>query len=100
VLLFVVLVFGLFVGWIAGALLGERRKPAARDLYVGLAGSYVGGLLVSVLAGDGLAVRPSGIIGSVVGAVAVLVLVHLLGDEPPRGTGTSRSRRGRRSRVG
>ena len=37
----------------------------------GLLGSLVGGLLVSLLAGDGLELRLSGIIGSLVGAVIV-----------------------------
>ena len=40
-------------------------------LVAGLLGSFVGGLLVSLLAGDGLALRPSGIIGSIVGAILV-----------------------------
>jgi uncharacterized membrane protein YeaQ/YmgE (transglycosylase-associated protein family) len=34
----------------------------------------VGGLLFSLIAGDGLALRPSGIIGSILGAV-ILMLV-------------------------
>jgi uncharacterized membrane protein YeaQ/YmgE (transglycosylase-associated protein family) len=37
----------------------------------GLLGSFVGGLIVSLLAGDGLAVRPTGIMGSIVGAILV-----------------------------
>ena len=37
----------------------------------GLIGSFVGGLLGSLLAGDGLELRPSGIIGSLVGATIV-----------------------------
>jgi uncharacterized membrane protein YeaQ/YmgE (transglycosylase-associated protein family) len=41
-------------------------------LAVGLAGSFLGGLLISLLSGDGLALRPSGLIGSVVGAVVLL----------------------------
>jgi uncharacterized membrane protein YeaQ/YmgE (transglycosylase-associated protein family) len=40
-------------------------------LVAGLAGSFVGGLLGSLLAGEGLELRPSGIIGSLVGAVIV-----------------------------
>lgn len=40
-------------------------------LGAGIAGSFVGGLLSSLLAGDGLALKPSGIIGSLVGAVIV-----------------------------
>jgi uncharacterized membrane protein YeaQ/YmgE (transglycosylase-associated protein family) len=37
----------------------------------GLIGSFVGGLLASLIAGDGLELRPSGIIGSLVGATIV-----------------------------
>jgi uncharacterized membrane protein YeaQ/YmgE (transglycosylase-associated protein family) len=36
-----------------------------------MVGSFVGGLLVSLLSGDGLDLRPSGIIGSIVGAILV-----------------------------
>jgi uncharacterized membrane protein YeaQ/YmgE (transglycosylase-associated protein family) len=40
-------------------------------IVAGLLGSFVGGLIVSLLAGDGLALRPTGIIGSIVGAILV-----------------------------
>ena len=40
-------------------------------LVAGIAGSFVGGLLASLLAGDGVDLRPSGIIGSLIGAVIV-----------------------------
>jgi uncharacterized membrane protein YeaQ/YmgE (transglycosylase-associated protein family) len=51
-----------------------RSEPInwAELLVVGLAGSFVGGLLISLINGDGLALRPSGIIGSIVGAVLLL----------------------------
>ena len=39
----------------------------------GLVGSFVGGLLISLLSGDGLELRASGIIGSIVGAIIVTV---------------------------
>ena len=42
-------------------------------LVAGLVGSFVGGLLFSLLAGDGLDLGPSGLIGSFVGAVIVTV---------------------------
>ena len=71
------LVFGLAVGWIAQLVLGMGTKPNAQSLIAGVAGSFVGGLLASVLAGDGLALRPSGLIGSVVGAIIVLLIWRL-----------------------
>jgi uncharacterized membrane protein YeaQ/YmgE (transglycosylase-associated protein family) len=43
----------------------------ALALVAGLVGSFVGGLLISLLSGDGLQFRPSGIIGSLVGALLV-----------------------------
>ncbi|MFL5794761.1 MAG: GlsB/YeaQ/YmgE family stress response membrane protein [Actinomycetes bacterium] len=72
ILLFI-LVWGMFAGWIAHLLLA-RNQPVnwAELLVVGLAGSFVGGLLISLLSGDGLALRPSGIIGSILGAVVLL----------------------------
>ena len=69
-----IILFGLGVGWIAQFVL-RRGRPGTTDwtlaLVAGLAGSFVGGLLVSLIAGDGLALRPSGLIGSVVGALIV-----------------------------
>jgi uncharacterized membrane protein YeaQ/YmgE (transglycosylase-associated protein family) len=73
VILLFILVWGMFAGWIAHLLLA-RNQPInwAELLVVGLAGSFVGGLLISLVSGDGLALRPSGIIGSVLGSVVLL----------------------------
>jgi uncharacterized membrane protein YeaQ/YmgE (transglycosylase-associated protein family) len=72
ILLFI-LVRGMFAGWIAHLLL-TRNQPVdwAELLVVGLAGSFVGGLLISLVSRDGLALRPSGLIGSILGAVVLL----------------------------
>ncbi|HUV17094.1 MAG TPA: GlsB/YeaQ/YmgE family stress response membrane protein, partial [Ilumatobacteraceae bacterium] len=43
-------------------------------LVAGLGGSFVGGLLASLLAGDGLAFKPSGVIGSIVGALIITAI--------------------------
>jgi uncharacterized membrane protein YeaQ/YmgE (transglycosylase-associated protein family) len=73
VILLFILVWGMFAGWIAHLLIA-RTQPInwAELLVVGLAGSFVGGLLISLASGDGLALRPSGIIGSMLGAVVLL----------------------------
>ena len=75
-LILFLLVFGLLAGWLAQLVLG-RRDPRnyAEDLVVGLAGSFVGGLIASLIAGDGLSLRPSGLIGSFVGALIVTAIV-------------------------
>jgi uncharacterized membrane protein YeaQ/YmgE (transglycosylase-associated protein family) len=78
------LVFGLAVGWIGQLVLGMGTKPNAQSLIAGVAGSFVGGLLASLLAGDGLALRPSGLIGSVIGAIIVLLIWRAVSRSRPR----------------
>jgi uncharacterized membrane protein YeaQ/YmgE (transglycosylase-associated protein family) len=73
VLLLAILAFGLFAGAVAQLVLGTGVYSInwAEAIVAGLVGSFVGGLVVSILAGDGLRLRPSGLIGSIVGAIAV-----------------------------
>jgi uncharacterized membrane protein YeaQ/YmgE (transglycosylase-associated protein family) len=73
-LLLTILVFGLFIGWLAQLALGQGTRPNSQSLIAGLVGSLVGGLLVSLIAGDGIRIRPSGLIGSFVGAIVVLLI--------------------------
>jgi uncharacterized membrane protein YeaQ/YmgE (transglycosylase-associated protein family) len=65
------ILFGMLVGAGAQLILGRSAKGIdwAAALVAGLVGSFVGGLLISLLSGDGLQFRPSGIIGSLVGAL-------------------------------
>ncbi|GAA3629467.1 hypothetical protein GCM10022236_34700 [Microlunatus ginsengisoli] len=67
------ILFGMLVGAGAQLILGKRAKGIDWTLafVAGLVGSFVGGLLISLLSGDGLKFRPSGIIGSLVGALLV-----------------------------
>jgi uncharacterized membrane protein YeaQ/YmgE (transglycosylase-associated protein family) len=37
----------------------------------GIVGSFIGGLLISLISGDGLAFQPSGVLGSLAGAIIV-----------------------------
>ena len=68
-----ILLFGMLVGAAAQLLLGTRVHGInwTTALVAGVLGSFVGGLLISLIAGDGLDLRPSGIIGSILGAVLV-----------------------------
>ena len=68
-----ILGFGILVGWLAQFFLGRRAGTTDWGLAIvaGLGGSFVGGLLASLIAGDGLAFRPSGLIGSIIGAVVI-----------------------------
>lgn len=71
VLLLAILGFGLFCGAIAQLLLGSGLHGInwGEAIVAGILGSFVGGMLLSLLAGDGLRVRASGLIGSILGAV-------------------------------
>lgn len=83
-LLLALLAFGFLAGWLAQIVLGLGSRPDARTLVAGLVGSFVGGLLVSLLAGDGLALRPSGLLGSIAGAIIVLAIWSRLSPAPGR----------------
>jgi|SRR3954447_11882264 len=75
-LILAIILFGMLAGAAAQLLLGRERGRVdwTMAFIAGLAGSFVGGLLVSLLAGDGLDLRPSGIFGSIGGAVIVTAL--------------------------
>lgn len=71
------IVFGMVIGGLASLLVGGgnfRTINWGQALLAGLLGSFVGGLLVSLLTGNGLELRPAGLIGSFVGAVLVLLV--------------------------
>ena len=70
------ILFGMLIG--AGAQLILGREGGSVDwtmaIVAGLVGSFVGGLLISLLAGDGIELHASGIIGSLVGAIIVTAI--------------------------
>jgi uncharacterized membrane protein YeaQ/YmgE (transglycosylase-associated protein family) len=70
------ILFGMLVGAAAQFILGRSGRSIdwGMALVAGLVGSFVGGLVFSLIAGDGLELRPSGIIGSILGAVIVTAL--------------------------
>jgi uncharacterized membrane protein YeaQ/YmgE (transglycosylase-associated protein family) len=91
----------LVVGLIAGAtarLLVPGRDPIGLlgTIALGILGSFVGGFLENLVFRHTLSVRhvhAAGIIGSIIGAIVVLLLVRASGFEP------GRPRRRYRSRV-
>lgn len=72
-LLLAILGLGLFAGAVAQLLLGTGVYGInwAEAIVAGLVGSFVGGMLFSIFAGDGVRLRASGLIGSIVGAIVV-----------------------------
>jgi uncharacterized membrane protein YeaQ/YmgE (transglycosylase-associated protein family) len=72
-LIIAIIVFGALAGGVAQLLAGRGMFDIdwGTAIVAGLLGSFVGGLLISLLSGDGLDLRPSGLIGSIVGALVV-----------------------------
>jgi uncharacterized membrane protein YeaQ/YmgE (transglycosylase-associated protein family) len=73
VLILAIILFGMIAGAAAQLILGRKSGSIdwAMAFIAGLSGSFIGGLLASLLSGDGLDLRPSGLIGSIVGAIVV-----------------------------
>ena len=68
-----IILFGMLIGAAAQLIVGRSAKGVdwGLALAAGLVGSFIGGLVVSLISGDGVALRPSGIIGSLAGAIIV-----------------------------
>ena len=77
-----ILGIGMLAGWTAGWItrMNDRIDWGTR-IIAGLAGSFVGGLLGSLIFNGDFDIHPSGIIGSIVGAIVVLVIWQGLAPE-------------------
>lgn len=76
------LVIGLLAGLIARALMpGNQSMGLIATTLLGVAGSFVGGLIGSLFRSDGRVfdLHPSGLLFSVLGALLVLFLVGMAG---------------------
>lgn len=83
-LLYLLLV-GMAAGWFAWVVLGRSkaltkdRKPNwALILGLGVVGSFVGGMGASLLMGEGLELRASGMVASIFGAIVVVAVYRAL----------------------
>jgi uncharacterized membrane protein YeaQ/YmgE (transglycosylase-associated protein family) len=72
------LVFGLLVGFIARAIMpGAQKVGLVKTTLIGVAGSFIGGLLGNLISGHSIfRIESAGWIGSVLGAV---ILMSILG---------------------
>ncbi len=68
------IVLGMVAGWVASLLVRGEKHPRDWGLLfiVGVGGALIGGIIVNLLAGNGLQFKPAGFIGSI--AVACLLL--------------------------
>jgi uncharacterized membrane protein YeaQ/YmgE (transglycosylase-associated protein family) len=73
VIILAIILIGMLVGAAAQVILGRSGRGIdwGMALGAGLIGSFVGGMILSLLFGDGFSLKPSGIIGSILGALIV-----------------------------
>lgn len=75
------IVIALVAGYVANFVWGKGHGYLPWELFlVGIVGSFVGGLIFAFVAGDGFELRPSGLIGSVIGAIVALPIYGWLRD--------------------
>ena len=80
------IVVGLIAGLIARAIMpGSDPMGWLATILLGIVGSFVGGFLASTLLGrgSGSAIEPSGILGSVIGALIVLWIYRMVKRRSP-----------------
>ena len=79
ILLFIV--FGIVAGFLARAIMpGRQGMGIAMTAVLGVAGSFVGGFVGSMLTGHSVMdLHTSGLIGSVLGALAILAIMGFAG---------------------
>jgi uncharacterized membrane protein YeaQ/YmgE (transglycosylase-associated protein family) len=72
-LLLGIILFGMLIGAAAQLIVGRSARGVdwGPALAAGIVGSFIGGLSISLISGNGLAFRPTGIIGSLAGAIIV-----------------------------
>jgi uncharacterized membrane protein YeaQ/YmgE (transglycosylase-associated protein family) len=80
------LILGAIVGWLAGKIMSGRGFGILWDVILGIIGSFVGGLIFSLIFGT----QPTGLVISfivaLIGACLVVAVVHLVKREPIRMT--------------
>ena len=75
------IVFGFIIGLIARAIVpGKQGMGFIMTTLLGVAGSLIGGVIASALFGHGTAAgfQPSGIIGSLIGAIVLLLVAGMV----------------------
>ncbi len=94
-LILAILVIAIVAGWAANVVVGKGKHYSTQELFfAGIIGSFVGGLIFSLIAGNGLDIAISGLIGSTIGAVVVLLIYAPVRERmaAPKATNTIRKR--------
>ena len=78
-LILALILIGMVAGGIAERVVYPEWKIDWTEAFlVGLAGSFLGGLAANLIAGEGLALHPAGLIGSIIGAIVLLAIVKFI----------------------
>ena len=81
-LLLAFIVIALVAGFIANFLVAGKRKYETWELFViGIVGSFVGGLIFALVLDHDLEIRPTGLIGSILGAIVALLIYGPVRDQ-------------------
>ena len=79
------IVIGVVAGSIARSMLHDLAAATRGNLMVlGIIGSFIGGLLGTLIRGVGLRLDPLGVLGSVCGAAVALWVYNAVGRRPMR----------------
>ena len=79
--LIVFLIVGLIAGFIARALVpGPDPMGWLGTMILGIIGSFVGGTLAALIYGGTLDISPAGLVGSIIGAIIVLLIWRAVGS--------------------
>ena len=71
------IIIGAIAGFLARALVpGKDSMSIPATIVLGIVGSFVGGFLASLLFGGRELLQPSGLIGSVIGAIIALLVYN------------------------
>ncbi len=83
--LIVFLVIGLIAGFIARALVpGPDPMGWLGTMILGIIGSFVGGTLAALFFGGTLDISAAGLVGSIIGAIIVLLVWRAMGGQRTR----------------
>ena len=73
----------ILIGMVAGGIAERVVYPEwkidwTEAFIVGVVGSLLGGIVANLIAGEGFAIHPAGLIGSIIGAIVVLAILKFI----------------------
>jgi len=73
------ILIGMVAGWVAERVVYPEWKIDWTEAFaVGIAGSFVGGIVSNLIAGEGFSIHPVGLIGSTIVAIVLLAILKFI----------------------